>query len=222
MNITKDHNDYEVNVQATNHVRSRYSLFSHIYDFMEWPIERWAYRNWRKQLWAGLPPGNILEIGAGTGKNIPYYRPDMKITAIDLTPAMLEWYKKRLKTNPADDIHTVPVIMDAQDLTFEDDTFDAVVATFVFCSVPDPVRGLSEALRVTRPGGELHLLEHMAADSSGLRRFMRELDRPFHYLTGVHVARETVSNVQKSGWTIESIQVLNGSGIFKKIVARKK
>lgn len=222
MQDLKLENRYQVDSKATRHVKNRYSLFSHVYDIMEWPIERWAYQNWRKQLWASLPAGDILEIGAGTGKNIPYYRPDLKITAIDLTPAMLDRYKKRLNTNPAGDIHTVPVIMDAQDLTFEDDTFDAVVATFVFCSVPDPVRGLSEALRVTRPGGELHLLEHMAADSSGLRGFMRELDKPFHYLTGVHIARETVTNIQKSGWTVESIQVLNGSGIFKKIVARKK
>ncbi|HKI45370.1 MAG TPA: class I SAM-dependent methyltransferase [Balneolales bacterium] len=221
MTTTKVQNDYQVDRRATSHVRNRYSLFSHVYDIMEWPIERWAYQDWRKQLWAGLPSGDILEIGAGTGKNIPYYRSDMEIAAIDLTPAMLGRYEKRLKANPVEDIHAVPVIMDAQDLTFEDDTFDAVVATFVFCSVPDPVRGLSDALRVTRPGGELHLLEHMAADSSGLRGFMRELDRPFHYLTGVHIARETVANVQKSGWTIESIQVLNGSGIFKKIVARK-
>ena len=106
-------------------------------------------------------------------------------------------------------------------MDFPDDSFDEVVATFVFCSVPDPVLGLREALRVTRPGGRLRLLEHMRADWSALASLMDRLDAPIHYLLGVHIARQTIANVKKAGWDLESVQKLSRGGIVKKIIAVK-
>lgn len=208
--------------QSVRHVKSRYSIFSHVYDVMEWPLERWAYRLWREQLWSEVPPGNILEAGAGTGKNIPYYRSDMHITAIDLTPAMFKHYKSRiaLSDSKAEKIDTA--IMDVQHLEYADDTFDAAVATFIFCSVPDPVKGLKELLRVVKPGGTLHLLEHMTAESPRVSKVMKRLDPSFHYLTGVHIARATVENVCKAGWEIVEVKSLVKSGIFKRITAEKR
>ncbi len=91
-------------------------------------------------------------------------------------------------------------VMDAQHLDYPDQTFEAVAATFVFCSVPDPVLGLQEALRVTKQGGWLYLLEHMLAQPKTLARVMTWLDRPVHWLTGVHIARRTVDNVRAAGW----------------------
>ena len=111
--------------------------------------------------------------------------------------------------------------MDAQDTNFPNNQFDDVVATFVFCSVPDPVLGLREALRVTRPGGRLHLLEHMRAEWSPLASVMDRLDAPIHYLIGVHITRETVTNVEKAGWQIQKVQKLTKGGIVKKIEAIK-
>ncbi|MDZ7692371.1 MAG: methyltransferase domain-containing protein [Balneolaceae bacterium] len=111
--------------------------------------------------------------------------------------------------------------MDAQDMDFPDNHFDDVVATFVFCSVPDAVLGFQEALRVTRPGGRLHLLEHMRADLVTLGSIMDRLDAPFHYLSGVHIARDTVVNVEKAGWQLQQVRDLTKGGIVKKIEAIK-
>ena len=110
-------------------------------------------------------------------------------------------------------------LMDAQHLTFPDGAFDEAVATFVFCSVSDPVTGLREARRVTRPGGRLRLLEHQRADADGLARVMDRLDGPLHRLSGVHVARHTVENVRAAGWVVDRNERLGPLGVFRRITA---
>ncbi|MFT7578700.1 MAG: phosphatidylethanolamine/phosphatidyl-N-methylethanolamine N-methyltransferase [Myxococcota bacterium] len=89
---------------------------------------------------------------------------------------------------------------DAQALPYEDDSFDIVVATFVFCSVPDPIQGLREARRVLRPGGSLILLEHVLSSRWWLRGPMRLIDPLAARLCGAHIARDTVANVRAAGF----------------------
>ena len=185
---------------------------------MEWPVELLWYKKWRRALWKQIQGPNVLEIGVGTGKNIPYYPEDIELTGIDLSPGMLKRAQKLLpKSNDSVTLHE----MDAQQMDFPDETFDEAVATFVFCSVPDPILGLKEALRVTKPGGRLHLLEHMKPQQSFLANVMETLDAPIHYLSGVHIARQTVGNVNEAGWNIDNVQDLTAKGIFKKIEATK-
>ena len=203
----------------TAHTRSRYEFIAPLYDLMEWPVERLWYKKWRKALWQQISGPKILEIGVGTGKNIPYYPENIELTGIDLSPSMLKRAKRLLKKKQKD-LVTLQEI-DAQQMDFPDNTFDEVVATFVFCSVPDPVRGLQEALRVTKPGGRLHLLEHMKPQQSFLAKVMEKLDTPIHYLIGVHIARHTVANVEEAGWKIDRVIDLAAKGIFKKIEATK-
>lgn len=204
---------------ATEHTRSRYDAAAPLYDLMEWPIERWLYRSWRRQLWSDVHGPEVLELGVGTGRNIPYYPEDVHVTAIDLSPRMLERARHVARRHP--DRHVTLREMDAQALRFPADTFDDVVATFVFCSVPDPVQGLREALRVTKPGGRLHLLEHMRATPPWLARLMDLLDAPLHELTGVHIARKTVRNVRRAGWTVNEVAALSRADIFRRIEAHK-
>lgn len=156
----------------------------------------------------------------GTGKNIPYYSGDIEITGIDLSSGMLKGAKKVLAKEEND--HVTLREMDAQQMDFPDEIFDEVVATFVFCSVPDPVLGLTEALRVTKPGGRLHLLEHMLSKNESLALLMKMLDSPVHYLSGVHIARKTVENVEKAGWEINQVQELISNGVFRMIEAVKR
>jgi len=121
--------------------RARYDRLAPIYDLMQWFSERRAFNDWRKELWTRIAAGRVLEVGVGTGKNLPFYPRAAKVTAIDLSPRMLERAKRtaaRLSQNV--DLR----LMDAQDLKFADATFDAAVATFVFCSAPLPVRGMQE------------------------------------------------------------------------------
>lgn len=205
--------------RGKQHTRSRYDLIAPLYNFMEWPIEQLVFKQWRKELWDQIRGPQVLEIGVGTGKNIPYYPEKIELTAMDLSPGMLKRAKKRLAEKQKSRVTLKE--MDAENMDFPDNHFDEAVATFVFCSVPDPVLGLKEALRVTKPGGTLHLLEHMRADQSVVASAMDKLDRPIHYLIGVHIARRTVSNVQKAGWNIESVRDLTFGGIVKKIEATK-
>lgn len=205
--------------RGKQHTRSRYDLIAPLYNFMEWPIEQLVFKQLRKELWDQIRGPQVLEIGVGTGKNIPYYPEKIELTAMDLSPGMLKRAKQRLAEKQKSRVTLKE--MDAENMDFSDNHFDEVVATFVFCSVPDPVLGLKEALRVTKPGGSLHLLEHMRADQPVVASAMDKLDRPIHYLIGVHIARRTVSNVQKAGWNIESVRDLTFGGIVKKIEARK-
>lgn len=204
---------------GTEHTRSRYNLSAPVYDLVEWPAERLFIREWRMQIWASVEGPEVLEIGVGTGKNIPYYPNNVRVTAIDLAPRMVTRARERARRHLEKEV-TVRE-MDVQALEFPDEHFDEVVATTVFCSVPDPVLGLSEALRVTKPGGTLHLLEHMRASTPVLGRLMDVLDSPIHWLAGMHVARETVQNVRRAGWDIQEVMSLSIADIFRRIEAKK-
>ncbi|PQJ36555.1 SAM-dependent methyltransferase [Salinibacter sp. 10B] len=204
---------------ATAHTRHRYDLWASVYDWAEWPAEQLLFRKWREQLLAPVEGPEILELGVGTGKNVPYYPDDAQVTAIDLSPEMVARARRRTQQSPEKTI-TVRE-MDVQALDFAEGQFDEVVASMVFCSVPDPVLGLREAIRVTKPGGRLRLLEHMRATSPALGRLMDRLDAPVHWMGGMHIARQTVENVRRVGWEIEEETSLTHADIFRRIVARK-
>jgi len=145
----------------TQVTRKRYNRIAPLYDLMETFVERARFQKWRARLWSRVRPGRILEVGVGTGKNMPYYPPGARVTAIDLSEAMLARARSRARKLGLDvDLQW----MDVQSLAFPDDAFDTAVATFVFCSVPDPIRGLQELARVVKPEGDIWLLEHVRVD----------------------------------------------------------
>ena len=157
----------------------------------------------------------VLEVGVGTGKNLPHYPRDIKVIAIDLSPRMLEKAKKRaLGLN----INVELLEMDAQHLAFPDDQFDTVFATFVFCSVPDPVLGLRELRRACKPGGRLLLLEHMRPGNPLLGFIFDILNPMVVRMMGANINRRTLENVLKAGWRIKEEAPLS-SDIVKLIHA---
>jgi ubiquinone/menaquinone biosynthesis C-methylase UbiE len=111
-------------------------------------------------------------------------------------------------------------LMDAQALDFPDQSFDVAVATFVFCSVPDPVLGLEEARRVTKVGGQLLLLEHVLPRWQPARWIMQRMNGIARTISGANIARDTASNVEKAGWHIDEVHPLFAD-IFKIIVASR-
>jgi ubiquinone/menaquinone biosynthesis C-methylase UbiE len=113
-------------------------------------------------------------------------------------------------------------LMDAQKLAFPDAAFDTAVATFVFCSVPDPVVGLRELGRVVRPGGQVLLLEHVRVNRPVMGKLMDLLDPFVARLMGPHINRRTVENVKKAGLDVERVEELAPGGLVKLIVARTK
>lgn len=205
-----------VDSQATAQTRARYQRLSTFYDAMEAMAEG-RYRPWREKLWSLVEGPRVLEVGVGTGKNISYWPASAQVTAIDLTPGMLE-RARRLAARlgrPAD-----LRLGDAQALDFPDAGFDTAVATFVFCSVPDPVQGLRELKRVVRPGGQVLLLEHMRSPNATLGGLMDLVNPLVVRVMGANINRRTMENVGASGLRIEHVEDLGLAGIFKLIVAR--
>lgn len=193
--------------RQTTATRVRYNRIAPMYDALEWFTERTAFGAWRQQLWTAVPAGRVLEVGVGTGKNLSYYPPNTQVTAIDLSERMLERARRR-----AADLGTrVDLrLMDVQRLKFPDDTFEAAVSTFVFCSVPDPLAGLRELGRVVRPGGDIWLLEHMRVDRPFVGPLMDLLNPLVVRMMGANINRRTVENVQEAGLTLVSVQELSG------------
>ncbi len=212
-----------IDEQATALTRARFQRLSAIYDLMESTAEA-RYRLWREKLWAlaacaphsGSKGSRVLEVGVGTGKNMPYWPKDAQVTGVDLTPGMLEVARRRAKElGLAADLR----LGDAQALEFPDASFDAAVATFVFCSVPDPVLGLHELGRVVKPGGQILLLEHVRSANPILGAMMDMLNPLVVRVMGANINRRTVENVRAAGLHVESVEDLR-RGIFKLIVAR--
>ena len=110
--------------------------------------------------------------------------------------------------------------MDVQNLGFGDNTFDSIVASLVFCSVPDPVHGLMEIKRVCKSAGKVVLIEHVISESRTLAWFMNLLNPLMVIMGGENINRRTVENVAESGLIVERVTDL-AAGIFKLIEARK-
>ncbi len=204
--------------KATKLTKRRYNRIAPLYDLMESLAEMSRYSKWRELLWDKAKGPHILEVGVGTGKNFPYYPADAEITAVDLSEEMLKRARDKARKQKVE-VHLEQ--MDVQNLRFEDDTFDTVIASFVFCSVPDPVRGLMEVKRVCRPGGKVVLLEHVLS-ANHILGWLMKLANPLVVRTiGANINRRTVDNVIKSDLLLEQVTDLS-AGIFKLIEARKK
>jgi phosphatidylethanolamine/phosphatidyl-N-methylethanolamine N-methyltransferase len=208
-----------VDDKATIQTQSRYNRIAPVYDLMEAIVERFAFRRWRERLWSQVDGNRVLEVGVGTGKNIPYHPKGVQVTAVDLSDRMLERARRRVQEL---DTEVDLCLMDAQKLAFPGAAFDAAVATFVFCSVPDPVLGLRELGRVVRPGGQVMLLEHVRVNKPVIGKLMDLLDPFVVRLMGPHINRRTVENVKKAGLEIEQVEELAPGGLVKLIVARTK
>lgn len=204
--------------KATEITRRRYDRIALLYDLMEGLVAGFRGSKWRQLLWRKVEGTCILEVGVGTGKNFPCYPAGAEITAIDFSERMLERAKYRVGKQK---VKVNLQQMDVQHLQFEDNTFDTVVAAFVFCSVPDPVRGLMEVERVCKPGGKVVLLEHVLSANRILGWLMNLASPLVALMMGANINRRTVENVSQSGLIVEQVTDL-GAGIFKLIEARKK
>jgi len=181
----------------------KYSSTAKLYDLFEWPIEKLLFKKLRKEA-VSYAYGHVLEVGVGTGKNLPYYNKSVNLTAIDFSPGMLEVAKNR-KTEV--DLKAFKLYeMDVQDLKFEDDTFDTAISTFVFCTVPNPIAGLREVYRVSKPKGKVIFLEHMKSKYFVLNIFSYLMNIVSTKLLGTSMIRETQKNIEQAGFTIVSVE----------------
>ncbi|MEN6622532.1 MAG: class I SAM-dependent methyltransferase [Smithella sp.] len=199
----------------TAQTKARYNFIAPFYDHMEFFSEK-VFKDWRRKLLAHAK-GRIFEAGVGTGKNFPYYPKNADVTGIDIADKMLPLAKRRAASLGLD----IKLMEgDVQSLSFPDNSFDTAVATFVFCSVPDPVSGLKELRRVVKPEGQILLLEHVRIDRPVIGFLMDVLNPLFAYLLGPNINRRTVENVKKAGLLIQNIEHLGPMQMIKMIIAR--
>jgi phosphatidylethanolamine/phosphatidyl-N-methylethanolamine N-methyltransferase len=199
------------------YTQKRYDRLAPYYECLEAVMEGLFFRNWRKKLWAKVDGYHILEVGVGTGKNFDYYPDNARITAIDFSKEMLnQAIQKKHRKNISVELE----LMDIQSLCFADNSFDIVIASFVFCSVPQPLKGLKELYRVCKPGGRVLLLEHVLSSRPWLAGLMKLINPVVLALAGANINRNTVKNVQACAFEWVHVDE-NSSDIIKLIEARK-
>jgi SAM-dependent methyltransferase len=164
----------------------------------------------RLRVCAGLA-GDIIEIGFGTGHNVPCYPAAVKSVAA-VEPSDLSWKLAGSRLAAT----AVPVTrsgLDGQALPFEDGSFDAMLSTWTLCTIPDVARALSEVRRVLRPGGKVHFLEHGLAPDEPVRRWQRRLDPLQQRIAGgCHFTRPIVDLLTGAGFTITEVDVFYEQG----------
>ncbi|MFO7933961.1 MAG: class I SAM-dependent methyltransferase [Bacteroidales bacterium] len=184
-----------------NKIKKRYNRIARIYDVLDYPMEK-GFSRWRRELLSEAE-GDVLEIGIGTGKNIAYYPENVNLTGIDFSEKMIEIARRKAK----DRDHVRLMVMDAENLDFDGDAFDTVVTFCVFCSVPDPVRGMKEMKRVCRKDGKILMLEHVRSNKKVIGRMMDILNPVPLNIYGANINRRTYQNLLKAGFDPKYIQV---------------
>jgi len=148
--------------------------------------------------------GKILEVGIGSGRNLRYYPDNAEFTGIDIDDRILKRTEQRAKKLGLRNI--ILKSMDVRKLAFDNDAFDSIVSTFVFCSVPDPLAGLKQTYRVLKSGGKAIFLEHTRSDNAFLNFCLSFINIFSKILFGVSMLRDTKANIKKAGFKIISAE----------------
>jgi ubiquinone/menaquinone biosynthesis C-methylase UbiE len=190
-----------MNRHETETTRRRYDRIAPVYDLMEGMAEHRAMRGWREQLWSLVEGRRILEVGVGTGKNITFYPSGAEVTAIDFSPGMLARARAMAaRENVVADLR----LMNVEHLEFPDTSFDAVVTSCVFCSVPDPIKGFREIRRVLQPEGRGYFLEHVLSRRRVVKQTMQAANPVVVRVMGANINRDTRQNLERAGLLVES------------------
>lgn len=165
------------------------------------PIREWG-EDWREWV-TDKAHGAVLEIGAGDGVNLSYYHPDAQVIATEPDAEALE-----MITDYEDNVILAQV--SAEELPFPDGSFDAVVGTLVFCTIPDAARALKEVRRVLKPGGSLRLVEHVRAKNPVGYALMKAANPLWHRMTGgCNINRDTLTAVRAAGFDVLDVKQRN-------------
>jgi phosphatidylethanolamine/phosphatidyl-N-methylethanolamine N-methyltransferase len=172
-------NEHQMDEHA---VRDAYRRWAPVYDYTFGAVST-AGRRHAVEIINGST-GKVLEVGIGTGLSLPEYKPHLEITGIDLAPEMLVKARERVKSAGLKNVTGLHE-MDASDLKFPDATFDTTVGMYLITVVPEPEKVMRELSRVTKPGGEVMLVNHFSQDD-GVRGWVERRMAPFADLVGWH------------------------------------
>jgi ubiquinone/menaquinone biosynthesis C-methylase UbiE len=182
-------------------VSLRWTILATAYDRISRKSEEAGLGAMRENLLAGAE-GRVLEIGGGTGANLQHYRGPDSLVVTEPEPAMLRRLRETARERaPQAEIVQAP----AEELPFEDASFDTVVSTLVLCGA-DQERSLGEVRRVLRPGGRLLFLEHVRSDDPALARFQDRINWLNRFLVGCDCNRQTLTAIEAAGFSVSRVE----------------
>jgi ubiquinone/menaquinone biosynthesis C-methylase UbiE len=200
----------------TDAVRSHYEKTARNYNRQIGFFERVLFGGGREWV-CSQAEGDVLEIAAGTGRNLRHYPPSVRLTTIELSPSMLEIARREAAALGLDaDLR----VGDAQVLEFPDDSFDTVVCTLGLCTIPDDRAAVREVKRVLRPGGRFVLLEHVRSPLRAIRVGERLLEPIMLRFEHDDLLREPLDHLHAEGFEIERTE-RSKLGIVERVRARK-
>lgn len=198
------------------HAKARYDDLASRYERAMQPLERWFLTRWRAEALAHLPAhSRLLEVGAGTGLNFSFYPRGAHGVASEPSGEML-----KVASGKHQPEHVFLAQSTAEQLPFQDATFDAAFATLVFCSVASPQTAFAELRRVVRPGGVIVLLEHVRPDGV-LGPLFDLLSLLTVWLFDDHCNRRTAAEAGRAGFCVERVE-RKAQGMFNLIVLKNE
>jgi ubiquinone/menaquinone biosynthesis C-methylase UbiE len=181
----------------------QHPIFAALYNWIMIPQD-WLGLGKQRQKVVWAAKGKVLELGIGTGLNLPYYQDVEKVVGIDPEPHMLKKARRKLKRA------SVPVELiqcSAEDLPFRDSSFDTVISTLVFCTIPEADKAAREAHRVLKPAGTFRFLEHVRTKTPILAKVQDILTPGWKKLyAGCHLNRDIMSIFRRNGFEIVELQ----------------
>jgi ubiquinone/menaquinone biosynthesis C-methylase UbiE len=203
-------------VDETERVRRAWDRNAEKYDKQIEFFERRLFDGGRE--WAcSRADGRVLEIAVGTGRNLAFYSPGISLVGIDISDETLAFARRR-----AEDVAFDVELQrgDAQNLPFEDESFDTVVSTLTMCNIPDYSRAQREAKRVLKPGGSFVMMEHVRSDRWWVRGGQWLMEQVTYRMDGDHQLRQPAVKARSNGFEIVEFEKLK-LGIVERINARK-
>ncbi len=205
-----------MNPGQTERVRERYDAEARRYDRDIAVFEKLLFAGGREWV-CSRARGDVLELAVGTGRNLAHYPAGVRLTGIELSPAMLEIARGRARELGREaDLR----LGDAQTLPFADQSFDTVTCTLSLCTIPDDRAAVAEARRVLRPGGRLVALEHVRSTRRTIRAAQRALEPLALRFEDDHLVREPLEHLSAEGFAIDELE-RSKLGIVERVAARK-
>jgi SAM-dependent methyltransferase len=173
---------------------------------VEWMCGAAGMDRWRTQTVDGLS-GRVVEIGFGSGLNVPHYPPDVDVVlAVEPSTTARRLAERRIRESS---VRVEHVGLDGQEIPLDDGSCDAALFTFTLCTVPDPAQALYEVRRVLRPGGSVHFLEHGLSPDPGVAKWQRRIDPLQRRLAdGCHLTRDSPALVERAGFVMRRSEQL--------------
>ncbi|MGL5001204.1 MAG: class I SAM-dependent methyltransferase [Cetobacterium sp.] len=195
--------------------KDKYTRVAKIFDKIE---SKMPMNNFKKEA-VQLLEGKILEVGVGSGAVLSYYKKDADITGIDFSVGMLELAREKAKKLELNDLKLLE--MDIENMSFEDESFDSVFSTCVFCTVPNPEKGISEVYRVLKKGGKAVFIEHMKSEYKLINVALKILNILTTRVLGTSLLRETEKSIRAAGFSEVVSKNLMMKDVLRLIIAKK-